>query len=175
MRQWLTSVAAKVKGSAGLAKRRGTGSRLSLEFLEGRCCPSTLIDARALSLPTLTLDGAAQLDTRQVQALDLAPGAHTLTGNDGHGGSASFSVAAGGTVDYSSDPALAGLLSGRGSRALAVNGRTITLDARPLSLAALTFDLEIDAPTRAPLTATVLPGSSRCAAPTPTAASWPSR
>jgi hypothetical protein len=117
------------------------------------------IDARALTLPTLSLDsGAANFNTGQVQRFDLAAGTHTLSSPTGYGGSASFSVAADGTVDYSADPDLAGLLSGRGGTTLGVNGRRITVDARALSLPALVIDNQANFSNATPLTATVLPG-----------------
>jgi hypothetical protein len=120
------------------------------------------IDARALTLPTLSLDsGAANFNTGQVQRFDLAPGAHTLfSPAGGLGGQAAFSVGPDGTVDYSDDGGLAGLLSGRGSTTLVVNGRAVTIDATALRHSLPTLDLDEQAffSSDAPLAATVLPG-----------------
>jgi hypothetical protein len=51
------------------------------------------------------------------------------------------------------------VLSGRGSTTLGVNGRTITVDARALSLPSLVLDSQVNFSNAVPLTATVLPGS----------------
>jgi hypothetical protein len=101
-----------------------------LEALEDRALPSTMIDAHLLTAPTLSLDsGAATIDTRAVQTLDLAPGVHSLT--EPAGSAVSFSVASDGTVNF--DPSLDGILSGRGTATLGVNGRAVTLNVGTLS------------------------------------------
>jgi hypothetical protein len=85
-------------------------------------------------------------------SLRLAPGQHfvyTL------GSIVYFTVTAEGIVDY--DPTLEGALAGRGTAQLQVNGLAITLDARPLGIAALHLDnLNYDAAT--PLNPRLLPG-----------------
>jgi hypothetical protein len=84
--------------------RRTRRRPLGLELLEDRNCPSTLIDATGVdqTLPFLTVDGgAASFNTQAPQAFDLAPGTHALS--YATGASVSFSVDAGGNVDFSTD------------------------------------------------------------------------
>jgi hypothetical protein len=117
-----------------------------------------MIDARALTVPSLSLDfGAATIDTRAVQTLDLAPGVHSLAQAEG-GDPVSFSVAPDGTVAY--DPSLDGILGGRSTSTLDVNGRTITVDATALSLSYLVLgsDNTDYFRTAASFRVTVLPG-----------------
>jgi hypothetical protein len=134
---------------------------LGLELLEDRSCPSTLIDATALSstIPILTMDsGAASLNTSAAQAFDLAPGTHSLS--YATGASVTFRVAAGGNVDFSTS--LDGVLDGRGSSTLTVLGRTVSIDATPLNSAAnLLLDEAASFPTASVFTAQLLPGPQR--------------
>src|SRR5262249_23258296 len=76
------------------------------------------VDASGLSVPLL-LDGVSL----PAGPLQLAPGQHTLSDpNAAAGGSVVFTVNPDRTVDYG--PSLDGVLSGRGTSTLVVNGRT---------------------------------------------------
>jgi hypothetical protein len=109
-----------------------------------------------LSVP-LTLDGQALPPGSPPQ---LAAGAYTLSDpNAVAGGSVTFNVTSAGAVDY--DPSLDGVLSGRGTSTLIVNGRTIGILASELSIAALTLDqmLTLTRPLPAVYSFTDLPGT----------------
>src|SRR5262249_4301157 len=58
--------------------------------------------------------------------------------------SVTFTVTPAGTVDY--DPSLDGILSGRGTSTLVVNGRTIGIATNELSIPALTLDQTLTVP-----------------------------
>jgi hypothetical protein len=137
---------------AGLLSGRGSATL----GVNGR---TISVDARALSLPSLILDYQANFTNAAPLTATVLPGSQYVQCYSGWGGTAYFSVGNDGTVDYSSDPSLAGLLSGRGSATLGVNGRTITVDARALSLPSLVLDYQANFTNAAPLTATVLPGN----------------
>ncbi|MEW6681833.1 MAG: membrane dipeptidase, partial [Nitrospirota bacterium] len=98
------------------------------------------VDARALAVATFGLDalGTATFATSTVQSFQLAPGSYgfctTICGAPGFG----FTVTPAGLVDYA--PALDGVLSGRGTATLTVNGAAIGIDARALAVA--TFGLD---------------------------------
>jgi hypothetical protein len=112
---------------------------LTFEALENRLCLSTTIDAHALTLtlPQLMMDATA-FSTATPQSFGLAPGSHTLRSPTGYGGSVDFTVDGSGIVNF--DPSLAGMLSGQGTQALAVNGRPITVDVHALSQTVLSMD-----------------------------------
>jgi fibronectin-binding autotransporter adhesin len=94
-----------------------------------------------LSVP-LTLDGQSVPASVSVM---LLPGTHTLADpNAVAGGSVTFTVTPAGTVDY--DPSLDGILSGRGTSTLIVNGRTIGIATNELSIPALTLDQTLTVP-----------------------------
>jgi hypothetical protein len=84
---------------------------------------------------------------------NLLPGDHILSTYGGS--SVSFTVNADGTVDY--DAALDGVLSGRGTGALAVQGLEVTIDASALSEASLALDYA-GADATAPQAVRLLPG-----------------
>jgi len=86
------------------------------------------IDARALSAPQFAVDGGSGLPTDSVATLDLTEANHTFVPN---GPGFSFSVTAGGTLDF--DPSLDGYVSGRGTTTLKVIGLHIQVDATALS------------------------------------------
>jgi hypothetical protein len=127
----------------------------SLETLEDRMCPSTIIDARALSLSITEVD-ATEFFSSQVQTLDLAAGPHILREPNFSGAAVTFNVAADGTVSF--DHSLAGVLSAQGNT-LTVLGSTVVIDARPLSPNFLFLDGAFEFSTTSAITAVVLPGS----------------
>jgi hypothetical protein len=86
------------------------------------------IDASALSEPNLVLDYASH-DPAMPFTVNLLPGDHLFYT---YGSTYTwFKVAANGTIDY--DPALEGVLTGRGTNALGIHGATIQVDASALS------------------------------------------
>jgi len=118
------------------------------------------IDATALSAPQLTLSGIGTFASGSVQSFDLDAGAYLLyylTGAPGPAvASVNFTVTASGMIDF--DPALNGILAGRGSSRLLVHGTTLRYDATALS-APLLFVLEgVTKPSDQPYTLTLLPG-----------------
>jgi hypothetical protein len=84
----------------------------------------------------------------------LLPGSHFLsTFYDG----AAFTVKADGTIDY--DPALEGILTGRGTSALTARGADVRIDASALHGSALRLNYSVDLNGDSPFTAALLPGS----------------
>src|SRR5207244_3362651 len=109
-------------------------------------------DARALSGSSLALDYAVQ-DPAAPFSVRLLPGQHWLKT---YGGDYTyFKVNADGTVDY--DAALEGVLTGRGTSSLGVNGAVVQVDARALSGSSLTLDYAVQDPA-APFSVRLLPG-----------------
>ena len=115
----------------------GAGPECVGGICEGGICqphgfPLT-IDATALSNKGLVIVGFADivLDTNKPRSVRLPAGSYSLQVYAGLVSSATFVVKADGTIDY--DPSLEGVLLGRGTTALKINGRTITVDATPLS------------------------------------------
>ncbi|QKV78949.1 sigma factor [Amycolatopsis sp. Hca4] len=82
------------------------------------------IDATAVSYTTVTISGVGVRDTRQAQALNLAPGAYTLATPAGQ--RLPFTVTDDYVVRY--DPSLEGTLQGGGSAELSVHGHDVTFD-----------------------------------------------
>src|SRR5262249_13347356 len=72
------------------------------------------------------------------------------------GSSQAFTVAADGTIDY--DPSLEGVLAGRGTASLAVQGRAIAVDASALTGGASLWIDAVAFAAGAPFTARLLPG-----------------
>jgi hypothetical protein len=93
------------------------------------------LDATALGVISISVDGVVH-DATAPFSVNLLPGQHSLsaTGND----TTSFAVNADGTISY--DPSLEGALTGGGTRALAVNGYAVTLDASALGVPSLWLD-----------------------------------
>ncbi len=89
---------------------------------------STQINVGALSLP-VAVNGSL-LSPSSSQWLSLPAGTYTVQSTY-NPVTVSFGVNDAGIVSY--DPSLEGVLSGAGTAALTINGRTITVDARPLS------------------------------------------
>jgi hypothetical protein len=118
---------------------------------------STLIDARGLGVSSLLVDGVGHSAVAPFR-LTLAPGQHHLqtNGND----VTWFEVAPDGTVAY--EPALEGVLSGRGTGTLAVNGRAVQIDARVLGVPALVVDW-VSHEAAAPFGVRLLPGQHHLA------------
>jgi phenolic acid decarboxylase len=116
------------------------------------------IDATALSAPSITLTGQSTFPTAAIQNVVLAEGNYTLIYNAGASQpSVTFTVTNAGTVDYAT--ALDGVLSGRGTSTLLVNGKTVQIDAS--SLSAPTFDVNYirsAVPSGAAISLTLLPG-----------------
>jgi hypothetical protein len=110
------------------------------------------LDASALGVPSVSLDGVAYDATAPIAA-NLLPGQHTLT-TDGTDVTA-FTVNADGTVSY--DPSLEGALTGSGTAALTVNGYAVTLDATALGVADVTLD-GVARDATAPFAVNLLPG-----------------
>jgi hypothetical protein len=110
------------------------------------------LDASALGVPTVSVDGVAY-DASAPLSAKLLPGAHSLSTNGTD--AVAFTVNPDGTISY--DPSLEGALTGSGTTALAVNGYAVTLDPTALGVAGLALDnmpLNGTAPSRANL----LPG-----------------
>jgi hypothetical protein len=138
-------------GLAGLL----SGANTTTLTVNGR---TVAIDATALSLPVLDLNEEVTVRNGTPFATTILPGVQFLASAQGYGGSAVFSVANDGTVSYDESNGLAGLLSGAGTSTLTVNGRTVAIDATALSLPLLDLNEEVNFPSAAPFTATVLPG-----------------
>jgi hypothetical protein len=130
-----------------------------IESLEVRLCPSTLIDARALTMPNITLDSSINISTAAVYSANLAAGTHTLLYGNGVGPAdiVAFNVDNSGAVSY--DSSLNGVLSGQGSSTLLVNGRTVQIDATALTMPDLSFNFSVNCVTAKPFKVTVLPGA----------------
>jgi hypothetical protein len=124
-------------------------------MLEDRVCPSTIIDARALSLPVVEVD-ATEFLSAQVQTFNLAAGPHILREANPSGAAVTFNVAPDGTVSF--DQSLAGVLAAQGNT-LTVLGSTVVIDARPLSPNFLFLDSQFEFSTTSAVTAVVLPGN----------------
>jgi hypothetical protein len=118
------------------------------------------IDAHALTMPDLSLNYAVNVATATPFTATLLPGAQSLLYNSGVGGAGpdivAFSVDNSGAVDY--DPSLNGMLSGRGSSNLVVNGVTVKIDARALTTPDLLLNYAVNFATACPFSATLLPG-----------------
>jgi hypothetical protein len=104
----------------------------------------------------LLLDGAQALSDLSSQLLTLTAGSHTLS-DSALGTSVSFTVSDTGTVSY--DSALEGVLTGAGTSTLTVQGRTITIDTRALSIPLLTLNNDMLVSNIAPFVLSGLPGS----------------
>ena len=143
-------------GAAGLdlfygSKKRDTydwNASLGEQFIEDTAQQNTQIDARALPFSDMVLDGTP-FATADVESSLLTPGTHTLSAGNSTSG-ITFTVAADGTVDY--DPALDGVLSGRGTTTLTVHGLGVTIDATHLFSRDPLYWLENSPSTQAPRT-----------------------
>jgi len=113
------------------------------------------IDATQLSLAQLKVDNAIFPNTSTPFTFTGLPGAVSLT-DISAGASVSFTLAAGGKVDY--DPSLNAVFSGRGTTTLVVNGVTVTVDATRLSLTSLAVDTDYIPDKSTPFTFTACPG-----------------
>lgn len=99
------------------------------------------LDARVLTAPELVVPGVDRVATAEPVFLPIEPGTHEVVYQTSGGekvtgpllayARAAFDVLEDGTVDY--DPALDGIFSGRGTRALRVTGARLVLDARHLA------------------------------------------
>jgi hypothetical protein len=129
----------------GILSGRGT-SYLTINGVAVR------IDARPLGMANLFMDYAT-FDGQSPFTARLLPGQHFVYN---YGGSMHyFSVANDGTVDYA--PELEGILSGRGTSNLTINGVAVQIDARALGVSYLTLDYaNFDA--TMPIAARLLPG-----------------
>jgi hypothetical protein len=113
------------------------------------------LDARQLSGSYLYLDHYQSLDPAAMQSVTLLPGEHflrTLNGDFVH-----FTIQSDGRVDY--DASLGGVLAGRGTDCLLVQGRSIVLDASALSGSVLYVDYYTSRDPSAPQTVNLLPGT----------------
>jgi hypothetical protein len=111
------------------------------------------INASTLLGSYLTLDDVVQNPATSFGP-QLQPGTHWLHGRGGD--YVYFNVAADGTIDY--DPALEGVLSGRGTDALSVHGVTVQIDASALSGSHVTLDDVVENPATS-FSAQLLPGT----------------
>jgi hypothetical protein len=114
------SYAAKLQGILS-----GNGS--STLTVHGR---TITIDTRPLSIPSLVLDNALVVGNTAPFVFTGLPGTQTLS-EAGSQVSVQFSVALNGSISYAAK--LQGILSGNGTQALTVLGRTIQIDATALS------------------------------------------
>jgi hypothetical protein len=93
--------------------------------------PIITFDATALSLSKFLVSGTKDLPNTKPRAIELKPGPYTfgtLTGP-----SFPFMVTSAGNVDFATGP-LDTFVTGRGTKAMRVDGFHITVDATPLSL-----------------------------------------
>lgn len=120
----------------------------------------TVIDGRALSgLAYLATTEYHQLNN--LLELDLKPGLHYVVTPYG-GSPVAFTVDADGVVDY--DPALEGIVSGRGTRTLVVHGRSVSI-TKLLSASSMYLDYQsINITNSATLNLNLLPGTHHMAA-----------
>lgn len=119
----------------------GTTLPISFRIEEGAL--GIVIDATALTAPEFRVTGLeGGFPTDERLAVALAPGAHTifyqtaggctpLTGPCVAYAEADFTIVSDGTLDF--DPSLDGILAGRGTTSLTVNGITLDVDLRALS------------------------------------------
>ena len=160
---WLKSLRSAGNTNRTQRRRQPGGApprfRPRLEAMEDRVTPSTMIDARALTMPALALDSASSFSTAAVFSANLAAGTHTILYNNGVAAQdiVAFSVDNSGAVDY--DTSLNTVLSGRGTSTLVVNGVTVQIDAHALTVANLALNYAVNFATATPLTATLLPGA----------------
>jgi hypothetical protein len=91
------------------------------------------IDARKLMYRFFIIPGVTStwVDSRTVQAFNLAPGTYSFQIGSGYYADFSFIVTATGLIDFSST--FNSFLSGRGTSTLSIDGLQVTLDARYLS------------------------------------------
>ena len=106
----------------GVLSGRGTG-RLGVKGA------AVVVDATALFVPSVLLDSITQELTAAPFTRVFLPGGHNLQGAGGEG-VVLFTVSDDGTVGY--DPALEGVLSGKGTGRLVVKGGTVAVDATAL-------------------------------------------
>jgi hypothetical protein len=104
----------------------------------------------------LLLDGTQRLSDSSSQLLTLIAGSHTLS-DFALGTSVSFTVSETGAVSY--DTALEGVLTGAGTSTLTLQGRTITIDTRRLSIPELSLNNDLIVTNTAPFVLSGLPGS----------------
>src|SRR5262249_45282784 len=88
---------------------------------------SVRVDVTRLSSPYVYLDNQF-FSTPAPQLLTLQPGTHTVWTYPN--GSVTFQVGQSGVISY--DPSLEGILSGRGTNQLTVNGAAVTINAQAL-------------------------------------------
>ncbi|HWG98989.1 MAG TPA: hypothetical protein VNV66_06625, partial [Pilimelia sp.] len=91
------------------------------------------IDATALAYHGFIIPGVtpAFIDSRRRQLLQLTPGRYGFQFASGYYASFTFTVTEAGTVDYAAEHE--SFLSGRGTHTLALDGLTVTIDARQVS------------------------------------------
>jgi hypothetical protein len=160
---WLTGTRTARRPNARPRRARRDFFAPRLEGLEERLCPTTTIDARALTLGSVTLSNTGTFSTAQVQTFNLAAGSYTLANAAALGGAVTFNVASDGSVSF--DPSEAGVLAvGATPSTLVVHGRTITIDGSKLSIDGVGLDLNspIFSLDKNPVfTATLLPGAGQ--------------
>jgi hypothetical protein len=130
----------------GALSGRGTTSLTLL----GR---AVTLDASALGATSLELDNGSIYDASAPLNVQLMPGQHWIYAG---GVYTYFTVNADGTLDY--DASLDGALSGRGTTALTLLGRTVTLDLSALGAPVLELDNGSIYDASAPLNVQLMPG-----------------
>ncbi len=110
-----------------------------------------VIDATALSGGLIAIGSIGNFPSNTLQGFQLEPATYDLA----QVGRVQFTVGVDGTVDF--DPAFDGILDGRGTSTLVVNGLPITIDATGLASAEFTIAGIGSFPTAAPADLQVLP------------------
>jgi hypothetical protein len=129
----------------------------------------TALVGPTLPLPALTLDGAQTVSTSGAQLVTLQPGAHYLYG-PGRTGVVHFTVDASGEVGYESS--LEGILAGRGTTKLTVNGASVTICATGLTAPSVLVDYSTTVKTAAVFKLRLLPGCHLLEGPGGTGVLW---
>jgi hypothetical protein len=121
-----------------------------------------IINAQALTNPTLVIDYYIVRPTGSSFQVNLLPGNHLLS-TYGAGGQFNFTVKPDGTTDAKGvvgyDPSLEGLFRGQGSNQLTVNGTTVNLNVQALSNPSFVVDYYKVEPTATMLPVHLLPGN----------------
>jgi hypothetical protein len=131
-----------------------TGTGTTTLTVKGR---TATLDARGFSQTFLSVNNDVNMLTTAPFAFTALPGTYTLGGVGRPDTDVLFTLNANGTVGY--DPTLQGMLTGTGTTTLTVKGRTVTIDARALSIPNLILDNQVLVHTTALFSYTSLPGT----------------
>ena len=149
------TVGSDIPALEGVLSGKGTG-RLVVKG------GTVAVDATALFVPGVLVDYTSQQPTATPFTLSYLPGGHNLQGPGGEG-VVLFTVSDDGTVGY--DPALEGVLSGKGTGRLVVKGGTVAVDATALFVPGVLVDYTSQQPTATPFTLSYLPGGHNLQGP----------